>query len=390
MNDDARQAIATVAAIEAIPTLLEVICRVTGLRFAAVARVTEDRWLACATLDELDFGLEPGSELPIQSTFCQRIRRTGEPVVFHHGSADPRYADDPVTRLYKLESYLSFPITLADGTVFGTLCALDIRPRAPITPEIFGLFRLFCDLIAFHIDAQTRVVAMDDELREERATAALREEFVAILSHDLRNPLASLSAGLRILRRQGTDPQSAEILALMEASIGRMSRLISDTTDFARARLGGGLEIHRGERHDIGPVIRQAAEELALAYPGRELRIEVEEAMLVCDTARIAQIVSNLLANALTHGAEGCAVTLRGRVEGDDYVISVANPGEAIPADLMLHLFKPFVHSARGRREGGLGLGLFIADQIARAHRGSLQVQSDADQTVFTLRLPLA
>lgn len=388
--NDARQALATVAAIDAIPTLLEVVCQVTGMRFAAVARVTEDRWLACATLDGLDFGLGPGSELPIETTFCQRIRHTGKPVVFHHSSADPRYADDPITRLYKMESYISFPITLRDGSFFGTLCALDIRPREPVTPEILGLFRLFCDLIAFHIDAQTEVNAIDSALREERATAALREEFVAILSHDLRNPLASLSAGLRILRRHGTDPQSAEVLALMDASIARMSRLISDTTDFARARLGGGLEISRGEPQAIVPVIRQAAEELALAYPDRDLRIEAEEAMLVCDTARIAQVVSNLLGNALTHGAEGCTVTVHARIEGDHYVISVANPGEAIPADLMPHLFKPFVHAGRGRRDGGLGLGLFIADQIARAHRGSLQARSDADQTVFTLRLPLA
>lgn len=389
MTEDSRQAIATVAAIDAVPTLLEVICRVTGLRFAAVARVTADRWLACATLDEMGMGLVPGSELPISATFCQRIHRTGEPVVFHHGSADPVYAEDPVTRLYKLESYISFPILLRDGSMFGTLCALDLRPRAPITAEILGLFRLFCDLIAFHIDAQARVSAMDAELREERVTAALREEFVAILSHDLRNPLASLAAGLRILRRHGTDPQSAEVLALMDASIARMSRLITDTTDFARVRLGGGLEISRGEAVAVAPIIRQAADELSLSHPGRSIVIAAEEAFLVCDASRLAQLVSNLLGNALVHGTEDGEVALRAGVEGDHYVLRVSNPGEPIPPDLLRDMFKPFVHSGHGKRDGGLGLGLFIADQIARAHRGTLEVSSDPAATVFTLRLPL-
>lgn len=384
---DSKDAIAAVAAIEAVPTLLQVICGVTGLRVAAVARVTEEGWIACATRDEMGFGLGPGTKIPIEHTFCRRIRETREPVIFTDAARDPVYANDPIAQRFGLQSYISYPITLPGGAFFGTLCALDTRPRDALTPEITGLFRLFSDLIGFQIDAQARMDAADTRLREEQARAVLREEFVAVLSHDLRNPLASLSAGLRMLRRQTLDAQGEEILALMDNSVQRMSRLIADTTDFARVRLGGGMEIGAAPV-PVAPVIRQAVEELALAHPGRTLRAEVAEAVLACDPPRIGQVVSNLVANALTHGAEGGAITLTAGPEGSHYVIRVANPGEPIPADVLPHIFQPFVHSGRGKRDG-LGLGLFIADQIARAHRGTLSVQSDAAQTMFTLRLPV-
>lgn len=389
-DPDDTQAMAAVAAIDAVPLILEVICRVTGMGFAGIARVTEDRWVACAVHDEAGFGLVPGSELPIDTTFCQRIRQTGEPVSFAHASTDPLYRDDPIPRLYRLESYISFPITLADGRFFGTICALDTRPIGAVTPEMIGLFRLMSDLVAFHLDAHTRIAEADDRLREEQMTAILREEFVAVLSHDLRNPLASIAAGVRMLRRYGIDPKAAEVLELMEASVARMSRLIADTTDFARVRLGGGFEMRTGAPQPIGPAIAARAEELRLAHPGRRIDLTLEEAVVVFDPARLGQMVSNLIGNALTHGAPGCAVTVTGGAEGGDYVIRVANPGEPIPADLMPHLFKPFVHAGRGRRDGGLGLGLFIADQIARAHGGALSAASDAQGTVMTLRLPLA
>lgn len=388
MNDDPAAAIKTIAAIDIVPSLLAVVCRMTGMGLAAIARVTEDRWIACAVRDGLDFGLRPGSELPIDTTVCQRIRQSGQPVVFAHASADPQYAVDPIPRLYGIESYISFPIRLPSGAFFGTLCALDSRPVPAIEEEFRGLFALLAELLAFHIDAQQQLDRSDAELRREQATALLREEFLAVLSHDLKNPLASLGAGLRLLRRAGLPEGAEEVAGLMDTSLARMARLIDDTTDLTRARLGGGLELEDAALADLAPVIRQAVDELALSHPGHRITVAIAPAHARISPPRLGQLVSNLVGNALTHGAAESPVRVEGRAEGEAYRLDVVNGGAPIDPAMMSDIFKPFVHARRGR-EGGLGLGLFIAAEIARAHGGRLEAASDAAETRFTLWLPL-
>jgi GAF domain-containing protein len=117
--------LAGIARIEAVPRILEVICRTTGLGFAAVARVTEDRWIACAVRDEIAFGLQPGGELQVETTICNEIRRSGQLVVIDHVAEDPGFCRHPTPELYGFQSYISVPIVLSDGRFFGTLCAID-------------------------------------------------------------------------------------------------------------------------------------------------------------------------------------------------------------------------------------------------------------------------
>ena len=151
--------VATIAAIEAVPTILEVVCRTTGMGFAAVARVTEDRWVACGVRDEIDFGLKPAGELKVETTICHEVRQAGSETVIDHVSSDPAFCNHPTPALYGFESYVSMPITLPDGTFFGTLCAIDPRPHRVNTPEILGMFRMFAQLIGFHVDAHDKVAA---------------------------------------------------------------------------------------------------------------------------------------------------------------------------------------------------------------------------------------
>ncbi|MDI1294788.1 MAG: GAF domain-containing protein [bacterium] len=114
---------------DSIRAILEDVCRTTGMGFAAVARVTDQRWIACQLLDRIDFGLNPGDELEIKTTICDDIRKSGEWVVIDHVDMDIEWRTHNAPMLYGFKSYASFPILLADGSFYGTLCAIDPQPR---------------------------------------------------------------------------------------------------------------------------------------------------------------------------------------------------------------------------------------------------------------------
>ena len=133
------------------------------------------------------------------------------------------------------------PIIRRDGTIFGTLCAIDPKPRRLKVPGVVGMFKLFAELIAFHIDATDRLSTSEADLLDERRTAELREQFIAVLGHDLRNPLALIDAGAKLLLKRPLDDKATRLVTMMQSSATRMTALINDVLDFARGRLGGGF-----------------------------------------------------------------------------------------------------------------------------------------------------
>lgn len=377
-----------VSRIDAVPKILEVVCRTTGMGFSAVARVTEDRWIACAVRDEIAFGLAPGGELEIRTTICDEIRHTGEPVVIDHVSEDLNFCRHPTPKMYGFQSYISVPIVRPDGRFFGTLCAIDPKPARVNTPETVGMFKLFADLIAFHLDAQERLKLSETALLDERQTAQLREQFIAVLGHDLRNPLSAVRGAAEILRMLPLDDRASQVVALIERSSARMSGLVENVLDFARGRLGEGLKLNRTDEA-LQNVLEQVVEELRVAWPGREVRSEFSLAHKVnCDGARVAQMFSNLLANALTHGDRNGIVRVNARSGEGVFELSVTNSGEPIPPDKAARLFQPFTRVGEGHVGEGLGLGLYIASEIAHAHGGTLEVASSEEETRFTFRMP--
>jgi GAF domain-containing protein len=130
MKDGFAREVAAQGDDDDIRAILEQVCEVTGMGFAAVARVTEHRWIACQVLDKIEFGLDPGSELEIKKTICDDIRQCGEAIIIDHIGADPNWRTHPVPMLYGFESYASLPVVLSDGSFYGTLCAIDPEPRA--------------------------------------------------------------------------------------------------------------------------------------------------------------------------------------------------------------------------------------------------------------------
>jgi len=228
-------------------------------------------------------------------------------------------------------------------------------------------------------------------LATERETAELREQFIAVLGHDLRNPLAAISAGARILQRSGALQQQKElrVLDMINSTVSRMSDLIDNILDFARGRLGGGITLHRDAR-PLEPVLEQVVDELRTASPQRLIETSFEIAEPVnCDRTRIGQLASNLIGNALTHGAQDQAVRVGARTDGAEFKLWVANAGEPVPEAAMQRLFEPFFRGEVRRSRQGLGLGLHIASQIAQAHGGRIEVTSTPDETRFVFTMPL-
>jgi hypothetical protein len=378
-----------VARIDVVPKILEVVCRTTGMGFAAVARVTETRWVACAVRDEIALGLQPGGELEVATTICDEIRDGGHHVVIDHVAEDETFCLHPTPLKYGFQSYISVPIVRPDGRFFGTLCSIDPRPARLNTPETVGMFKLFAELIAFHLDAQERLRLSETALLDERQTAQLREQFIAVLGHDLRNPLNAVRGGAELLQLMPLDERAASVLVLIQRSAARMAGLIDNVLDFARGRLGGGLSINRVADAGLAAVLEQVVDEVCTAWPGRDVRSELAvERPVYCDGARIAQMFSNLLANALTHGDSSGPV--RVHASGDDarFELSVTNHGAPIPPETIARLFQPFARASDRPGRQGLGLGLYIASEIARGHGGSLEVESSEEQTRFTFRMP--
>lgn len=382
--------IEAVQAIGAVPVILSMVKHLTGMRFAAVARVTDKNWVACAVDDSIDFGLDPGGELRLESTICHEIRQHRTPVIFGRASAHPHFSLHHTPRTYGLESYVSIPIITGDGAFFGTLCAIDSLPADLEEPAILKTLTLFAQLIGMSLDAQKDLEVTQAALATAREHERLRDQFVAVLGHDLRTPLSAIRMSTDLLETQTTETRPLRLLAAIRHSAARMGMLIENVLDFARGRMGGGIPVKQQWVDDLEPVLEQALNEVQHSTPQARISHSLDlPTGIYCDSLRITQLLSNLVGNAVTHGATDAPVQVKAWKEDADIVISVTNQGPPIPDALMPLLFEPFTRSEAGQRGEGLGLGLYIAAQIAQAHGGTLGVKSTLEAgTAFIARFP--
>jgi sigma-B regulation protein RsbU (phosphoserine phosphatase) len=228
----------------------------------------------------------------------------------------------------------------------------------------------------------------DTALISQRQEAELREQFIAVLGHDLRNPLASISAGARLIRKSRLDEKGDAIVAMMEKSVVRMAALIDNVLDFARGRLGGGITLTRSSL-PLEPILRQVIDELQSFHPDSVIKVDYQLTKPVhVDPVRIAQLLSNLLGNALTYGADGMPVTVSVTTD-ENFELAVCNAGNPIAPAAMDRLFYPFSRGEVRPSQQGLGLGLYIASEIAKAHGGTIDVTSTPQLTCFAFKMPL-
>ena len=237
---------------------------------------------------------------------------------------------------------------------------------------------------------ELRAIA-EASLFSERETSALREQFIAVLGHDLRNPLSAITSGADLLLRAALDNRIRSIATLIQQSAVRMAGLIDDVMDFARGRLGGGMVLTKIVDAPIEAVLRQVVDELQTSFPDRVIQAEfVIDAPVTCDARRIGQLASNLLGNAVTYGAPDKPIRLGATTSDGCFELFIANAGDPIPPAKLAKVFQPFERGTPRGSLQGLGLGLYISSEIAKAHGGSLSVSSNAIETRFTFRMPLA
>lgn len=229
-------------------------------------------------------------------------------------------------------------------------------------------------------------------LAQERADAQTRaeaaEQMMGIVSHDLRNPLSVIHLSALLLERAG-GTVNREVLQRIHRAVQRAEALIADLLDFTQARLGQGLKV-RPVPVDAHTVVRDAVQELCAAFPGCTIAHTANgEGQCIADPERLVQAVGNLVGNAAAYGKDAGAITVRTSREEDRLAIRVHNWGTPIPPGLASRLFEPMV---RGTAEGGarsVGLGLYIVQEIARAHGGTVSVtSSESEGTEFTLLVP--
>lgn len=223
-----------------------------------------------------------------------------------------------------------------------------------------------------------------------------KEMFLAILGHDLRTPLGAVMTSAEFMAQTGDlgEPY-ADLATRIVRSTKRMNQMIGALLDFTRSRLGGGIPIRPCDM-DMGDAVRDVIAEVHAAYPGRSIEIEAGPSLKgEWDPDRIVQVFTNLVINAVQHGAPGAPVTVALRGEGDSVAVSVHNTGKQIPAEQHATLFSPMKKawsSAREARDGttaSLGLGLYIAERIVHAHKGRIEVESSEEgRTSFTVYLP--
>ena len=246
-----------------------------------------------------------------------------------------------------------------------------------------------------HLEALCRLGAQALErarvYEEARHRAELEQQFLGVVSHDLRNPLQAISLGARTLQR--LERPTPEALFRMTGRIANsadtMGRMVSDLLDFTRGRLGGGIPLER-THGELVRLCREVIDEFSVTHPSSDIRLEGDaQCEGWWDGPRMRQVLSNLLSNALRHARPGSEVGVRVRGLDREVELAVSNEGEPIPAELLPVLFEPFRRGmSRFRPAGSLGLGLFIVHQVVTGHGGRVEVGTDASGTTFSVRLP--
>lgn len=223
-----------------------------------------------------------------------------------------------------------------------------------------------------------------------------QDVFLGVLGHDLRTPLGAILLSAEFLLREGAlDSRHAKVAAGISSSVRRAEKIMENLLDFTRARVGSGIPVERVEG-DLTAMCESIVQEVRLLHPDRAVVFEPEAPIVgKFDTSRMGQVFSNLIENAIKHGSVTSPVTVSQQLQGDHAVFLVHNQGEPIAAEDTVRIFNPmmrhsqFALEERGAR-AGLGLGLFIAQEIVTAHGGTLKVTSSAASgTTFRVRLPL-
>jgi signal transduction histidine kinase len=399
--------------IPVLSTILEVITLTTGMGFAAVARVTREKWVACGVRDEIQFGLTPGGELKLESTICNEIRDSLKLVVIDNVPEDPEFCDHHTPRQYGFKSYISIPIFLKnDGSLFGTLCAIDPKPAQLKNPRIIGMFNLFADLIAFHIAAlqemdKTQSLLRDSDMQLRNYQEEIRQ-YQHISNHNLQEPLRKLRLFSDILLSASArgDRDKVEFSTYRINDLARsFSNMIQQLTDFSSLSLRSAKTDF--EITDLNVIFADIVNRLSLSLKERKATIDC--GILHSITAipgQMSRLFYHLINNAITYSKKDVppfikvysrdltpeaidryALLLPGRRYCE---ICFIDNGIGIEAIQLEKIFDIFTHSSLKAAENGVGMGLAQCRKIVANHHGRITVHSEPGEgATFSVILPV-
>ena len=376
--------------IDAVMTILKTLSDITDLRYSLVARLNEDSWTACAIYDNMNFGLAPGDELELRTTYCNTIRERDAPLLVRHASREAEFQNHPALKNYAVESYIGVPLYRQNGEYFGVLCALDLEPK-DISEKNIGVFTLMAKLVAHELEAEEQRRELDEALKLANRTNEARARFLGILGHDLRSPLNTIITAATMQKSGRLDShQNLQLANNVLRTSRRMKFLIEDLLDIAQTAQGNQILI-RKKNGDLSDIFQAIVEEFRLAHPHRVFEFQApDECRGEWDEGRLGQVLANLLSNALTYGSADLPIVVYLDCEPERVRWQVRNWGEAMTEEVKNNLFTPFWRGAKrsgdAGNSSGLGLGLYIVKQIVEAHGGTIDVEStDANGTIFTV-----
>ncbi len=323
-----------------------------------------------------------------EDSACARVLRSGERVVIEDTETDELYA--PYRAMAKKMGYrtvVATPLIGRDGSILGVLSAHFREPRTFDEQELRRLDLFIRQAVDF-----VERVAVETRLRDADRR---KDEFLATLAHELRNPLAPMRSAIGLLRLSDTPETRARALDIMDRQVGHMVRLIDDLMDVGRITRDK-LEL-RKEPVDLRTVLRHVVESAVPMLHGARQVLDVDvpdmPMPLLADPARLAQVFGNLVTNASKYSPEGRPITIEAVREGEEAVVRVRDQGAGIPPEKLEKVFEMFtqVEPAARRSHGGLGIGLTLARRLVTLHGGTLTASSPGkgQGSTFEVRLPL-
>lgn len=402
--------IEAVKQIEIVPTMLEVVCRTTGMGFAAIARVTEDKWIACSVRDEIAFGLQPGGELKIETTICNEIRDSRRAVIIDNVPEDENFAHHHTPRIYGFQSYISFPIILKTGEFFGTLCAIDPKPAQLNNPRVTGMFALFAELLSFHlqnIDLMDRSrSALQESNRQLDFFQSENRQYRHISNHNLQEPLRKIKmfSDYMVTATEMADVDKAKQIALkINTSARELTSIIQDLTDFADLN----EEEISFERVDLDKILLDICAQLSPMISEKNATIRREKLpTITAIPSQMAQLFFHLINNALKFAKSDIPPLIRIHSNniapheinhplpsGDKYnycEIFIEDNGVGIEKSEMERIFDILVRLHRDRDSKRFGTGLAYCRKIVHNHGGIISARSvSGEGTSVSIILPV-
>ncbi len=399
----------TVRQIPIIPTMLEVICRTTGMGFAAVARVTDDRWLACNVRDEINFGLAEGGELKIETTICNEIRDNLKAVIINHVDEDNHYLNHHTPKTYGFQSYISFPIILKNGDFFGTLCAIDPKPAQLNNPKIIGMFSLFVELLSFHLQSVELMEMSHFALKETKRRLVYSQDenlqYQQISNHNLKEPLRKISVFSDILvnkTNKGEIERAKQIALKINSFAQELTKMIQELTEFA----GLSSEMSFFEIVDLNQILLDVCVQLSTKLKDKKISVKYEMLPKISAIpSQIEQLFFHLINNIATFSKRNIPSTITiyakeiGAVDEKHHLASGNKPKyfEIVVEDNEVEIeeytidkiFDFFINFDTSQTSGSYMAGLAHCRKIVHNHGGVLKAKSIPGRgTSFFIILP--